>query len=94
MIAAGGNISVTQALAKDAALAGGTIAVYAPVAEDVCAFGSKLSFGNEIGGELIAAGGKILLPERGLVSGSAKLSGGQINIAGRIDSDLHAKGAK
>ena len=83
LIAAGGSISVTQAVAKDAVLAGGTIAVYAPVAEDLRAFGGDLSFGNEIGGELVAAGGKILLSERGHVSGSANLSGGQINILER-----------
>ena len=94
LIAAGGSISVTQEVAKDAALAGGTIAVYAPVAEDLRAFGGDLSFGNEIGGELVAAGGKILLSERGHVSGSANLSGGQINIEGRIDGDLHVKGGQ
>ena len=94
LIAAGGSISVTQAVAKDAALAGGTIAIYAAVAEDLRAFGGDLSFGNEIGGELVAAGGKILLSERGHVSGSANLSGGQINIEGRIDGDLHVKGGQ
>lgn len=94
LIAAGGRISVEENIGADAALAGGTVDIRAPVMQDLRVAGGTVNINKAIGGDLVAAGGTVRVEPTATISGSAWLSGGEVNVDGRIGRGAKIYGNK
>ena len=94
VVAAGGKIIITQHVTGDVLAAGGDVTVTADVLDDVRAVGGSVALGGSIDGDAIAAGGTVRLRPDATVGGRAWLAGGEVDVAGRISTQLKAGGGK
>jgi cytoskeletal protein CcmA (bactofilin family) len=89
LLAAGGEVRIESRVAGDAMVAGGSVTLHGPVAGDVRAAGGEVLISDNVGGELAAAGGNVSVPAQTVVGGRAWLSGGHVELAGRVRGPLH-----
>jgi cytoskeletal protein CcmA (bactofilin family) len=74
--------------------AGGTITLRSTVKDDARLAGGDLRVAGGVGGDLLAAGGRIHLGPAVAVTGSALLTGGDVRIDGTIEQGLYASGGR
>lgn len=94
LFALGGNVTVANPVGDDARIAGGNVTVNAPVAGDLLAAGGTLTLTENarIGGDWWAAGG--IINFNGVVSGHAKITGGDVFINGTITGPVNVRVSK
>src|SRR4051812_48933168 len=90
--AAGGHVLVDHAVSGDANLMGGSVEVRAPVGDDLRVAGGDVRITAPVGGELLVMGGNVDLATGLVVGREAQIFGSKINVAGRIEGNLDAKG--
>ncbi|MFQ5937096.1 MAG: polymer-forming cytoskeletal protein [Acidiferrobacterales bacterium] len=90
VIAAGGRVLIERRVSGDVMAAGGVVEIRATVSDDVRAAGGVVSVSGHISGDAIVAGGVVSLEPGTSVDGRAWLTGGQVEVAGRIATELKA----
>jgi hypothetical protein len=93
--AASGSVRLAVPVEGDYVGAGGSVTIDAPVKGDAFAVGGSVDVHGPIGddlrgGELIAAGGNVVLGPAALVERGALLNGGRISVEGKIVGNLRA----
>lgn len=104
MFAAAGTVYVDAAIADDAFIAGGEVNLNgaaadgfviggqidsrADIADNLMLAGGSVSVNGRIGGQLLAAGGRVRLDPGLQVAGDVKLAGGDVGLAGRIGGNV------
>lgn len=85
---AGGTIHLSGMVRDDVRIAGGTIFVEGSVDDDLFAAGGQINLvsGSLIGGNLVAAGGMIIMDSS--IGGDAYLAGGQVVIKGTVRGNV------
>ncbi len=84
LLAAGGEVRTESPVEGDAMVAGGSVMLRGPVGGDVRAAGGEVFVNSNVGGELAVAGGRVTVPARTMIGGRAWLSGGHVELAGRV----------
>lgn len=90
--AAGGKVALDQPVAGKAWLVGGAVEANAPVRDNLHVAGGDVIVDDVVGGNLFVAGGQVSVGPDAVIGGAARLFGGRVNVAGRIDGDLHVSG--
>lgn len=90
--AAGGKVALDEPVAGKAWLVGGSVEANAPVRDGLHVAGGDVTIDDVVGGKLFVAGGQITVGPDAVIAGTARLFGGRVTVAGRIDGDLHASG--
>lgn len=88
VVAAGGRIHIDSQITGDVMAAGGSVTVYGNVSDDVRLAGGEVIIKATVGDGAIAAGGTVLLAPGADVGGDAMLSGGRVELAGKVLRDL------
>ncbi len=91
-IIAGGEVTVNGPVAQDLLAAGGTVTVNGPVEDDIRAAGGTVTLAGPVGSDVVAAGGKVVLTQSASASGDALLTGGEVQLLGRVRGNLRAGG--
>lgn len=92
VIVAGGRVVIERRIAGDVMAAGGFLELRADVEDDVRAAGGFVTISGSIAGDLVVAGGTVSLSPSAEVRGRAWLTGGTLEIGGRLDKGLRAAG--
>lgn len=85
-----GTVNINGNIGDDARVAGGVVTVDGKIGGDLVAAGGTVNLGRDssIGGDLIAGAGT--LRSSGVVNGNAKMSAGDLEIAGTIRGNVEA----
>lgn len=92
LYAAAGKLHVAYPVRGDAVIAGGSVDLSASIGEDLRAAGGFISLSGKIGGEALLAGGSIAFGPEAVVLGRTWVAGGDIAIAGTLESGLTVYG--
>lgn len=89
VVVSGGDLFIGHNIQADVMAAGGSINLSGEVQDDVRIAGGKINIDANIGDDLFAAGGEIRVSSGTYIGGGAWLAGGDVNMAGTINKDLH-----
>jgi cytoskeletal protein CcmA (bactofilin family) len=94
VIVAGGSVNIVGRVGDDLRAAGGNLTISGPVTDDVVVAGGQVTIlpNTSIGGDVLAAGGRVVLG--GVVQGSVKVSGGEVVINGTVNGNVEATAEK
>lgn len=92
--AAGGKVALDEPVAGKAWLAGGAVEARAPVGGSLHVAAGDAVVDDVVGGRLVVAGGQVAVGPEAVIGGTARLYGGRVTVAGRIDGDLHVSGRR
>lgn len=92
LIATGGEININGA-AADVFAAGGQIHSNAAIRDNLILAGGSVTLAGDVGGQVIAAGGRIRFDPSLQVAGGVRAAGGDVSLAGTIggDADISAQ---
>lgn len=88
VVAAGGRVAIDSQVTGDVIAAGGTVTVRGRVNDDVRLAGGEVTINATVGDGAVAAGGNVLLAPGATVGGNVMLSGGRVELAGRVRRDV------
>lgn len=92
LYAAAGRLGIPVRVRGDAVVGGGSVDLTGSIGEDLRAVGGFISLGGKIGGEALLAGGSIAFGPDAVVIGRTWVVGGDIAIAGTLESGLKVYG--
>ena len=90
IVAAGGNVIIESDVSGDVLAAGGNVAVRGRVDDDVRLAGGNVTLSGMIGDDALVAGGSVMLAPTATVGGRAWLTGGSVEVHGKVGKGLHA----
>lgn len=94
VIAAGGHVAIDSQVTGDVIAAGGSVTVHGSVNDDVRLAGGEVTINAAVGDGMVAAGGNVLLAPGATVGGDVMLSGGRVELAGKVRGDARIGGGQ
>jgi cytoskeletal protein CcmA (bactofilin family) len=94
LLAAGGDLVQSAAVAGDAALAGGNLRLRESIGQDGYVAGGHVSLESSIGRNARIAGGTIELARAARIAGNASIAGGYVRLLGDIGGSLTVGGGR
>ncbi len=89
---AGAFIDILAPVSEDLNVAGSYITIHETVGDDLRAAGGYISIDADVGDDLIVTGGIITLSKEATVQGNVYISGGIVNLRGKVLGDVHMTG--
>ena len=89
VVVAGGELFIGHHIKGDVIAAGGSVNLRGDIEDDVRVAGGDILIDANIGDDLIASGGRINISSSSVVAGEAWLAGGDVNIAGTVNNNVH-----
>lgn len=94
VVAAGGRVAIDSQVMGDVIAAGGSLTLHGSVADDIRLTGFDVMINADIGDDVAAAGVHVLLAPLTTVGGDLMMSGGEVEMAGRVQGDASIAGGR